>query len=230
MTMIRRLGAATLLLAALLLMGCGGRGNENQVASLSDDGTTATTDSDGGGGRDDVTDEEAEQAMLDFAQCMRDHGIDMPDPDTSGRGGGPVIIGPGGGEGGDGDQPDMDEFEAADEACRHLIEGVLGSPEDMSPEEQAEMQDQMLAMAQCMRDHGIDMPDPEFDQGGGGGIVEQELSDIDPSSDEFQDAQEACNEELGVDGGPGGGPTFGYGPGGSDERGPSTDSSDEGEG
>jgi hypothetical protein len=223
---MKRLGAITLVLAGLLVAaGCGRAGGEEQVASLSDDDTTATTDDSGGSGASgDVSDEEAEQAMLDFAQCMRDHGIDMPDPDTSGRGGGQVFIGPGG-EGGN--TQDMDEFQEADEACRPLIEGVIGEPREMTPEEQAEMQDQMLAMAQCMRDHGIDMPDPEFDQGGNGGVVEQGLGDVDPTSDEFQDAQEECAEEAGLDGGPGGGPTFGIGPRGGDEVGPSTDSNDE---
>ena len=32
------------------------------------------------------SDKDPEDAMLDFARCMREHGVDMPDPDTSGGG------------------------------------------------------------------------------------------------------------------------------------------------
>jgi hypothetical protein len=208
-------------LLALVLGACGSDGDSSDVATL-DESAAAEDDSDGGGGGadGDLSEEEAEEAMLEFAQCMREHGIDMPDPDTSG--GGAVFVGPGSE---DGEAPDMEEFEAADEACRPLIEGVLGPPEEMTPEEQAEMQDQMLAMAQCMRDHGIDMPDPEF---GEGGMVEQRLGsedgegpDIDPMSEEFQEAQEECAEEAGMDGavfgtGPGGPPPDGEGPDGGE--------------
>ena len=35
---------------------------------------------------------EQQDAMLAFAKCMREHGVDMPDPDF-GSGGGPVMIG-----------------------------------------------------------------------------------------------------------------------------------------
>ena len=37
---------------------------------------------------------------------------------------------------------------------------------DDDPERLAEMREQMLEFAQCMRDHGIDMPDPTFDENG----------------------------------------------------------------
>jgi hypothetical protein len=62
----------------------------------------------------------------------------------------------------------------------------------------------MLEFAQCMREHGIDMPDPQQ----GGGIRIQRNSDgnvtngegvIDPESPEFQAAEEACRPILGDD-------------------------------
>ena len=57
--------------------------------------------------------------MLDFARCMREHGIDMPDP---GEGG---MIFNVGGPGEDGSF-DKDTFEAAQEACQDLLPGRLG--------------------------------------------------------------------------------------------------------
>jgi hypothetical protein len=57
------------------------------------------------------------------------------------------------------------------------------------------MKEQMLAFAQCMRDHGIDMPDPTFDadgrvkiDAGPGGVAE--LRD----ADAFNEAADACNQ------------------------------------
>jgi hypothetical protein len=181
-------------LAALTLTGaaCGDGDDNTDVASLDagDHGAADDTGDRGGDGPDQPTDEEVEEAMLEFSQCMREHGIDMPDPDTSG-GGGAVMIGPGSEDG----APDMDEFEAADEACRHLIEDVMGTPQGMSPEEQAEMQDRMLEHTQCMREHGVDLPDPVF---GDGGMITQELAgEVDPTADEFAQAQEACGDLLG---------------------------------
>ena len=38
---------------------------------------------------------------------------------------------------------------------------------ELSPEEQAEMQDRLVAMAECMRERGHDMPDPQVDGDGG---------------------------------------------------------------
>ena len=51
------------------------------------------------------------EQMLEFAQCMRDHGVDMPDPMFNDDGG--VQIGVGGEE----TRSTPDDFEAATEAC-----------------------------------------------------------------------------------------------------------------
>jgi len=90
------------------------------------------------------------------------------------------------------------------------------------------MQDQMLAFSQCMRDNGIDYPDPEFSDDGGvtiiGGPGEGgEGFAMEPSDPAFQAAQEACQEifrgggpgfVIGCDsGGPGGGVIVGPGAG-----------------
>ncbi len=62
--------------------------------------------------------------------------------------------------------------------------------------------DQLLKFAQCMRDKGVDFPDPQFS---GGGVMVQvgggESGAIDPMSEAFKAAQEACGKDL-----PGGAP------------------------
>jgi hypothetical protein len=181
---------AIVLGGVLVVAACGSGGGDGAgVASLSGDQTSDGSDRND----DEATPEEAEEAFREYARCMREHGVDMPDPQFDGQGGGLVQIGPGPGEAGD--EPDRAELDAAEEACGHLIDDVVRSgPQELDPEEEAEMRDRALAFARCMREHGIDMPDPEF---GDNGMVTQALpGPVD--DDEFREAQEACAEEAGM--------------------------------
>ena len=195
--MTRRLPAAGLALILLVgLSACGGEDRDGQgVATLG--GGEAAAGDDRGDGRDPEP-ADFQDAMLSYAECMRDNGIDMPDPQFSEGGEGGVIIGgPAVGTG-----ASRDEFEAAEEECRPILDEVEQTLEPPSPEEQAAMRDHALAMAECMREHGIDMPDPEF---GDDGSVRIEISDggpgaggaMEPPGEEFQAAAEACQDEVG---------------------------------
>ena len=95
---------------------------------------------------------------------------------------------------GEGEGPDFgsEEFQAAEEACREHLEGAGIGPGNAPPlSEDAEQA--MLDFARCMREHGIDMPDP-----GEGGLISRVGADgeLDPRSEEFQEAQEACRQHL----------------------------------
>jgi len=85
---------------------------------------------------------------------------------------------------------DKDAFAAADESCRRHLAGVVsnGPPAGLSPDQQ----DRALRFAQCMRDHGIDMPDPVF--GGQASGDENPSGDpqFDSNDDGFGAAQDAC--------------------------------------
>ncbi|GGM96710.1 hypothetical protein GCM10011609_38090 [Lentzea pudingi] len=106
--------------------------------------------------------------MVKFAQCMRENGIDMPDPKTSEDGGGIVIEAM---PGGDASSIDEGKMKTAHEACKqHLPNG--GEFKPPSPEEQ----DKMRQQAKCMRDRGYNWPDPKFE--GGGAAESIELPDM----------------------------------------------------
>jgi hypothetical protein len=189
-----RLIPIVLVIAALVVGACGGD-DDAKVASLGDNDESTTT----------VAEKKVdpEDAALEFARCMRENGVDIPDPEI--RDGG--SSGPGVMIGGPSDNVSPEKFEAADKACRHLMEDAFGEFEPPSPEEQAKMRDEMLAFAKCMREHGIDMPDPTFD-GDGRVAIRAERDDaadsgastgpaFDFESDEFQAAQKACGDKLG---------------------------------
>ena len=209
----RRYRWLTALAVGTTLVGvaCGsGGGSGDGVASLSaGNGERAAGQdvSDSG-----TSDKDPEEAMLDFARCMREHGIDMPDPQVNGTGGGAGSVKAAAAIriGGDVDREKMGE---ADEACRPLL-GDAGPLREVSPEERQEMQDKAIEHSRCMREHGIDMPDPVFDSAGGGAMVKIDAGAkgaIDFDSEEFQEAAEACGEIFGgVKGVRGGKGSFGF--------------------
>lgn len=171
---------------ALLVAACGGSADES-VASLSSTTTTAASStpqlSDG-----ETTDEDA---ILAFAACMRENGIeDFEDPtiDAEGR----IEFG---GGGGDGERADREALRAARDICQENLEGLAFGPGNV---DRSEIEDQLYEFAACMRDNGYDMPDPDFStepgQGDGGGPFG---SDVDPEDPTFQEALEACEAAFG---------------------------------
>ncbi|WP_431876953.1 hypothetical protein [Amycolatopsis sacchari] len=109
------------------------------------------------------------QKMLAFAKCMRENGVDMPDPEPNGDGTSMPGIRAG----------DAGKAEKAMAACRQYAPPNIANPDD--PAAQAED----AAFAKCMREHGIDMPDP----GTGGGTVA-----LDGPADKLRDALKACRK------------------------------------
>jgi hypothetical protein len=199
------------LAAVALVAACGGASAAPSVASLDDPAASADDASPPASAPTDP-----QEAFLAYAQCMRDNGIDMPDPEVNDEGGGKFSVGFSAGDagGGGGGAADKDKFAAADEECRPLLENAIG--EGGGPELSPEDEEKMLDFARCMREHGIDMPDP-----GAGGLVFRvglEGEDGTFDRDAFEAAQEACQDllpgRLGEDGpglqvGPGGGPNGG---------------------
>ena len=121
------------------------------------------------------------KAMLDLARCMRENGVDMPDPEFNGgrvtqrmKGGNP------------------DKMRAAEKACEKY-RSQIKAPE-MSAEDKEEFKKAALANARCMREHGIEFPDPVFDPNGGARVkIDKRLN---PEGAKFQAAQKACEKTM----------------------------------
>lgn len=160
---------------ALVAAACGGA--ETDTASPTVPSLEAPTTTAAGVPAAAVDDEvDPEAAFLDFAQCMREQGIDMPDPDPNGA----MVYG---------GRADFEAFEAAAEECDPTLEGAYGSF-DATPELEAEMRDAELAMSRCMREHGIDMPDPDP---ANPGMIEFG-GDLDTEA--FEEALDTCSREA----------------------------------
>ncbi|MCR6484236.1 hypothetical protein M8542_15545 [Amycolatopsis sp. OK19-0408] len=156
--------------AALLLGGCGAKGDGgDKVASIS------TPPKSGGPTAADNSGKSDEDKMRDFAKCMREHGVDMPDPKPAGDGGGMAITL-------DGDGADKGKIDTAQKACKHL----MPNGGEMKPPSAEEL-DKMRKDAKCMRDHGIDMPDPDPS---GKGMTRAGSVGDDPKK--FEEAAKAC--------------------------------------
>ena len=190
-------------LPALVLaaVACGSVDSTAGVASL-DDSTTSTVPVEAGDGDGDV---DIEEAALAFTECLRDEGLDVEDPEFDGEGGLNFSFGEGfrsgPGEGGAGAGP-SEEFQAALEVCGELLEG-LG--QRFERPDISEIEDNLLAFAECMRDNGVDVADPDL-SGGAGGPGDAFFFDFDVNDPAVEAALEVCQSELafGRPGGPGG--------------------------
>jgi hypothetical protein len=179
-----------------------------QVASLVGPDETPEPDS---ATSDTLLYEDREEAMLAYAQCMRDNGIDMDDPGAGAPGGMRMFFG--GGPGGEaGFDRFSEEFQAAQAACGPILEAAR--PE-IDPQAEQERLEEQLALAQCIRDNGYpEYPDPVIGTDGrlqrSGGQDMQALG-IDRRSAEFRELLSDCRDQLGMEDLPGGGAGFGRG-------------------
>jgi hypothetical protein len=140
--------------------------------------TTGPSVATAGGGATASASPSADKAEANrrFAKCMREHGVEVPDPGPDGE---LVMSG------------NIDRTKAAEalSACQHLMAGggVLTS---LSPEQL----EQARAFAKCMREHGVDMPDPDPASG-----VSEMLKNgtVDINSPKFREAAKACKGVVG---------------------------------
>jgi hypothetical protein len=128
-----------------------------------------------------------EQAILDLVACLRENGLDIPDPQFGADGptfADPSVI----------SSIDIgsDTFIDAMEACEEYLEAL--QPE-IDPEQRAEQIELQLVLAECMRREGVeDFPDPDPVRG----FTFRDIT-FDPFEAGFQRAFATCAAEIGVD-------------------------------
>jgi hypothetical protein len=170
-----------LLVLALAVAGCGGGDKGEGVASLGGGTATSTTNAGASGGYD------LRQALV-FTRCMRQHGYDIPDPQMEGSTVGVQL-------------PNFEgqrapKFQAAWQACRRYApHGGQARPPSAQERQQA------LAFARCMRQHGINLPDPQITAEG---IDQPPAPGVRRDDPKQKAAERACAQSL-PPGKPGGG-------------------------
>ena len=144
-----------------------------------------------------------EQALLKFAQCMRENGLpDFVDPtvDATGAVQWRQMFAD------SGIDPASDDFQQGLDVCRQHLEG-LAFGGDGGGFDLTEVQDTLLGFAQCLRAEGIEVDDPELSRlvtGTGDNPGTRLFGEaFDPTNPDVQDAVEACRGELGGLGGGG---------------------------
>jgi hypothetical protein len=141
-----------------------------------------------------------EAAFDKFTQCMRDHGINMADPTTDANGN-LQLSRPTGIQ--FNNQSDRQKLRTARQACQSNLKGIV---QQFTPQQRAQLQDNLLKLAQCMRSNGVNMPDPNFSQDNGGGGRERFFGGINPQDPKVRQALQTCRTQVfGNQNGPGGG-------------------------
>ncbi|MFE6913872.1 hypothetical protein [Streptomyces rubiginosohelvolus] len=154
----RSLAAACALAAALAL---------TATACSGDGGGTK-----GGGSASDSKKTKEDQA-LEHRKCLREQGLDIPEPKPGENGMGVTI---------DGGSMGKEKMEKAFKACEDKAVG--GGPKELTQAEK----DKLVAYARCMRQNGFDMPDPKFD----GGAMQAAPALKPKDMKKFEKANKAC--------------------------------------
>lgn len=135
----------------------------------------------------DLTDE---QITTNFTVCLRDHKTNIPDPELNADGSVDLgtlkesfDVGP----------KDNRSSKALEE-CLPLLAGATFS-QGANEEDEIQLQDDLLAFVQCLRDEGINVPDPDFsgDPRAGMGAVKESLKG---ASGRVERSMNLCNENV----------------------------------
>ena len=164
-----RIGVACAALGLLALTGCGS-GTTDATGTGSGDGiATLQTDSsaDGTGDAADATTDavSADEAALEFSQCLRDQGLDVADIGVDADGNIDLRSAL------DSVDPGDEDFRAAMDACGDILgsTGFGGGGRGPGFDDTA-LQDAFLEFSDCIRGQGFeDVPDLSFQAPGGGG-------------------------------------------------------------
>ncbi|MEU6719970.1 hypothetical protein ABZ897_51670 [Nonomuraea sp. NPDC046802] len=167
---MRRTLIATAALAALAA-GCGSQEAGPGVASVAAGASRAPSAAASPTGTADP-----EEQGRKFAQCMREHGVPMEDPDPNGGGGLKVA----------GEGIDKTKVQDAIKDCRAYA--PFKDRKELKPDEVEKMRE----FAKCMRDNGVDVPDPNPD----GTFASGSARNFKRDDPQFDKAFKACGAKF----------------------------------
>lgn len=172
--------------AVLLVVGmagtissCSSGSASSSVASLP--GRADTSHSSG-----PLTQSQSDQDLVDFARCMRAHGVQMSDPfHRSGHAGLSI------------DTPTRDAAtQPAFNACNHFVQPIINAKMAGARQELTAWLPALAHYAQCMRSHDISMLDPNPQGALNLGNVPGITDDFGRYSPQFRSADSSCRHLL----------------------------------
>jgi len=132
--------AVAVLVTAVAVAGCGGSSGSSSSTGASSNAARET-------------------AFLNYAQCMRQHGVAVSDPTVAANG---IVRLPRPTQFQNGQTPtsaQLAQIQQARSACRSTLNGITFG---FNPSSNPQFQAALLKYAQCMRSNGFNMPDPNF--------------------------------------------------------------------
>ncbi|WP_434591110.1 hypothetical protein [Streptomyces sp. A5-4] len=150
---------------ALFASACGSDGGSDKAGDTSKD-----TGNNAGKASDDAA---------KHRKCLRDNGMDVPDPKPGEDERGMTISG---------DGMSKEKMEKAMKAC-----AGKGGPGSAGGGMTQADKDKMLKLAQCMRKNGFNMPDPDF---GKGGMAQAQKIPQGAEMKKFEKANKACESIM----------------------------------
>lgn len=166
-------------LAGVLVGGCSSGSEKGEgVASL------------GGGEAATGPASSAEEQLLSYVKCLREQGLDVPDPEVDGDG--KLVVKPGGSASADPAQRQAfsAKYEAAQKVCGPPPPGMLGTS---TGQDASGLHDALLTFAKCMRSKGVDVPDPDPS---GTGNAPSMLSGLDMNDPKVKAARDQCGKAF----------------------------------
>ena len=160
---ILRLRALLFILAILssllLVLGCFNTDKSNDGVARIDESNKVAAKTE----KNDKAELTNEEKATQFVECMREHGFkDVKDPALNADGS--INWGPIKESFGQLDRKNVNLRKAYDD-CLPLLDDVTRTKRD-SGEDKEEVQDQLLKYAECLREKGLKVPDPDFSPDG----------------------------------------------------------------
>jgi hypothetical protein len=181
--MLRLLSSAALVAGAVLVAGCSSGGGDSG-------GATAVASVPGHGGATasarPLTQRQSDQDMVDFARCMRAHGVQMSDPVHRPGHAGLSI-----------EMPARNAASsAAYAACTHFMAPVMAAKAAGAASQAAPEMAALTSYARCMRGHDIALQDPTPQGDLNLGRVPGITGNFGRYSPQFRAADAACRHFL----------------------------------
>ena len=184
----RNLSLSIMLL--LVIVSCSDSPGANSgVASLEDAGTVVQIK---GSQSEDTSMQTDEQIVTDFASCVREHGITIPDPEINSDGTVDFqklrsdIF----------NDPNFEGRSSRDQLqeCFSILQAAT-FVQARQEEDPIELQDNLLKVTSCIRENGLDVPDPDFSEGPRGSM-RPVIGELDMENERIRDIVSGCRDSV----------------------------------